>query len=316
MVGVAELKVIDPSSAGAVDAIDAACRSLGFFRIPLSVIDKAVADQAWNDALTFFALPESEKQAVAFPEPGYPYGYSPFAFEALAASVEQTSAPDLKESFSVGPDCSGPIPAVTDGAERWLRSPSQWPVRPATLRASWSAYYRELSTVSEQLLSLMATALDLPDDYFTPMIDRHTSAIRALRYPALASSRPADNGALRAGAHSDYGTVTILRTDGVGGLEVQTLDGGWAPVAPEPGTFVVNLGDSIAQWTNDRWRSTLHRVTTTSNAERHSMAFFHMANWDAVIDCLPTCREPGEAPRHQPAMAGPWLMEKFARSVA
>lgn len=314
--GVTELEVIDPASTGAADAIDRACRSLGFFRIPLSVIDRAVADAAWEDALAFFARPDAEKQIVAFPEPGYPYGYSPFAFETLAASVDQQSAPDLKESFSVGPDCAGPIPPVSDEAERWLRSPSQWPSRPETLRTTWSAYYRQLSVVSERLLSLMATALDLPLDYFAPMIDRHTSAIRALRYPALASDSDADHGALRAGAHSDYGTLTILRTDGVGGLEVQTTDGTWAPVAPEPGTFVVNLGDSIAQWTNDRWRSTVHRVTTTSSAERHSMAFFHMANWDAVIECLPTCREPGRAPRHAPAMAGPWLMEKFARSVA
>ncbi len=315
--GVAELEVIDPSSAGAVEAIDRACRSLGFFRIPLSVIEPTVADAAWNDALAFFSLPEAEKQAVAFPEPGYPYGYSPFAFESLAASIDQPSAPDLKESFSVGPDCAGPIPVVTDNAERWLRSPSQWPQNPVTLQATWSAYYRELSTVSEGLLSLMAIALELPEDYFRPLIDRHTSAIRALRYPALVANNPAvRGGALRAGAHSDYGTVTILRTDGVVGLEVQTLDGTWVPVAPEPETFVVNLGDSIAQWTNDRWRSTLHRVSTASNAERHSMAFFHMANWDTVIECLPTCREPGLPPRHQPAMAGPWLMEKFARSVA
>lgn len=311
--------MIDPSSSDAPAAIDEACRTLGFFRIPIDVIDRRVADEAWDDALGFFAKPEAEKRLVEFPSPGYPYGYSPFAFETLAASVEQPSAPDLKESFSAGPDCAGPIPPATDEAEAWLRSPSVWPAAPTTMRASWAEYYRELSAISATLLSVMAVALDLPASYFAPMIDNHTSAIRALHYPALQSNGAEttdQSEAFRASAHSDYGTVTILRTDGVPGLEVRTTDGDWVPVAPEPETFVVNLGDSIAQWTNDRWRSTLHRVSTISSAERYSLAYFHMANWDAVIECLPTCREPGEEPRHKPAIAGPWLMEKFARSVS
>jgi len=124
-------------------------------------------------------------------------------------------------------------------------------------------------------------------------------------------------GALRAGPHSDYGTLTILRTDGVAGLEVQQPDGSWTPVADEPGTFVVNLGDSIAQWTNDRWRSTVHRVTPVAGGRaRMSMAFFHMANWDARIECLPSCLEPGQQPHHEPVLAGPWLMSKFQKTVA
>lgn len=310
----AELQIIDPNSQGAVAEIDSACRSLGFFRIPLHVIDRDIADAAWSDARAFFALPVDTKQAVVFPEPGYPYGYSPFLFETLAASVDAGSAPDLKESLSVGPDCLGPIPETSDPTERWLRSPSLWPSTPGTLRASWSRYYSALAAVSGRLLGLMATALDLPVDYFDPMIDRHTSALRALRYPTLDTEPPA--GSLRAGAHSDYGTLTILRTDEIPGLEVRTADGRWSAVAPEPDTFVVNLGDSIAQWTNDRWRSTLHRVTTVSRRQRRSIAFFHMANCDAVIECLDTCRVAGREPNHAPAVAGPWLMEKFSRSVS
>ncbi len=99
------------------------------------------------------------------------------------------------------------------------------------------------------------------------------------------------------------------------GLEVHRRDGTWAPVADEPDTFVVNLGDSIARLTNDRWRSTVHRVTTVDRGRRRSLAFFPVANWDARIECLPTCPEPGESPRHEPVLAGPWLMSKFQRSV-
>lgn len=315
----AELEVIDPrlESSTQADAIDRVCRDLGFFRIPFDVIDVQTRERAWDDAAAFFALPEAEKLGAAFPEPGYPYGYAPFEYERLAASDgdlgESVERPDLKETLSVGPDCLGAIPSWTDPSEGWLRSPSMWPAAPASLRQSFSAYFAALSVVSARLLSIMAIALDMPGDHFDSLIDQHTAALRALRYPPL-TSEP-DPNALRAGAHSDYGTLTILRTDGVPGLEVRDASGQWRPVVDEPGTFVVNLGDSIQRWTNDRWRSTVHRVTPVDSGERHSMAFFHMANWNASIECLPTCQSPSNAARYEPVMAGPWLMEKFKRTV-
>ena len=191
-----------------------------------------------------------------------------------------------------------------------------WPADLPELRPAWEAYFRALTEVAEQLMSVMALALELPADYFDSLIDRPITSMRAINYPALADAAPgAPPGALRAGGHSDYGTLTILRTDDVAGLEIQQPDGSWSAVASEPDSFVVNLGDSIAQWTNDRWRSTVHRVALTSPAQRQSFAFFHMANWDATIECLPTCLEPGEAPRHAPVEAGPWLMSKFQSTV-
>ncbi len=309
------LEIIDPDGAvdEQVDAMDRVCRTLGFFRVPFSAVDDGVREAAWEDASHFFALSNEAKMAVAFPSPGYPYGFSPFAAETLAASTGAVSTPDPKETFSVGPDSLGPIPPTSDPTEAWLRSPSMWPAEPASLRESWSAYFRALSDVSARLLSLMALALDLPASYFDPLIDRHTSAMRALHYPTL-DTEPLP-GSLRAGAHSDYGTLTILRTDDVPGLEVQRADGTWMPVTAEPDTFVVNLGDSIAQWTNDRWRSTVHRVTTADPRRRQSMAFFHMANCNAQIECLPTCFAPGDTPKYEPALAGPWLMSKFQKTI-
>ena len=310
-----DLELIDPDGdVGAQAALmDNVCSSLGFFRIPFDCIDGSVREAAWSDARKFFALPEEKKQVVGFPEAGYPYGFSPFQFERLAASQGEDTPPDLKESYSVGPDCLGPAPVDLADDEAWIRSPSMWPTKPVGLRASWSAYFQALSDVSAKLLGIMAVALDLPFDYFDPLIDRHTSAMRALNYPEL-SGAPSDS--LRAGAHSDYGTLTILRTDGVPGLEAQNVDGGWTGIADKPGTFVVNLGDSIAQWTNDRWRSTVHRVTTVDSSARQSMAFFHMANWDAEIACLPTCTDTENPPLYEPALAGPWLMSKFQSTVS
>lgn len=310
-----ELQLIDPDGDRDIQAslMDQVCSSLGFFRIPFDAVDHDVREAAWEDAAQFFQLPDEEKRTVGFPKPGYPYGFSPFEFESLAASQGNSTKPDLKESFSVGPDCAGPShDGVSDG-ERWVRSPSMWPTNPTRLRSSWTAYYRALSDVSNNLLEIMALALDLPDDYFVSLTDRHTSAMRALSYPAIDAPSP---GSLRAGAHTDYGTLTILRTDGVPGLEVQNPDGTWAEIADQPGTFVVNLGDSIERWTNNRWRSTMHRVSVAAPEARQSMAFFHNANWDATIECLPSCTGPDNPPRYEATVAGPWLQSKFQSTVS
>lgn len=291
-----------------------ACAELGFFRIPITSIDPAIAERAWDTATAFFALPAEAKAAVGFPEPGYPYGYSPFGFESLAKSTGDAAAPaDLKESLSVGPDCLDRAGFSNGADDSWIRSPSLWPAELPELRVAWEAYFRALSGVAERLMSVMALALDLPADHFASLIDRPITSMRAINYPLLPNDL--DTPSLRAGAHSDYGTLTILRTDDVAGLEIRQPDGTWSEVVSEPDSFVVNLGDSIAQWTNDRWRSTVHRVALTSPEQRQSFAFFHMANWDATIECLPTCLEPGESPRHAPVEAGPWLMSKFRSTV-
>jgi len=319
------LDVVDLTAPRArqVETMRRACEELGFFRIPLDSIDRGIADRAWEQAAAFFLLPTEEKTAIAFPEPGYPYGYSPFRFETLARSTGDTvGPPDLKESLSVGPDClasaveagNGETVAGDDLAgAAWIRSPSLWPEQLPGLRPAWEAYFQALSEVAGELLSVMALALGLPADYFEAMIDRPITSMRAINYPELPQSQP--QGALRAGAHSDYGTLTILRTDDIAGLEIQQPDGSWTDVSNDPDTFVVNLGDSIAQWTNDRWQSTVHRVALTSTEQRQSFAFFHMANWDAEIECLPTCRDGNEMPGHAPVLAGPWLMSKFQSTV-
>jgi isopenicillin N synthase-like dioxygenase len=313
---VMDLDLIDIDHPDAANRIAHACSTLGFFRLPGSVIDRAIGDNAWRTAAEFFALDAAVKAEVAFPEAGYPYGWSPYKFETLAASLgDRDAAPDLKESFSVGPDCLGQVAgAAMSPDEAWIRSPSLWPSGRDEMRTSWELYFRAMSDVSARLLSLMAVGLGLAPDYFEPLIDRHTSAMRALHYPAIDDLTEV-GASLRAGAHTDYGTLTILRTDDVAGLEIRDPAGVWRPVEPIADSYVVNLGDSIQQWTNDRWLSTMHRVAPVSGQSRQSFAFFHMANWDALIDCLATCRSATDPPRHQPVLAGPWLMSKFQSTV-
>jgi isopenicillin N synthase-like dioxygenase len=208
-------------------------------------------------------------------------------------------------------------PAVRDDpSAAFVFSPNRWPASLPGFEAAMRAQYDAMASLVERLMSMMAVGLGLPADFFVPSIDRHTSALRVLHYPDLAG-RGLEPGQLRAGAHSDYGTLTLLRQDDApGGLEVRGVDGEWHPVPAVEGAYVVNVGDALERWTNDAWRSTVHRVVVpptdaVGSTERQSMAFFHNANWDARLECIPTCVAPGDVPRYEPITAGRHLMDKF-----
>jgi isopenicillin N synthase-like dioxygenase len=190
-----------------------------------------------------------------------------------------------------------------------------WPDAPEGFVAAWRSYYAAMEDLAARIMRLFAAALRLPEDYFASFIDAPVSALRALNYPRQdAAPEP---GQIRAGAHTDYGSLTILLPQaGSQGLEILAPDGAWTPVPPLSGAFVINIGDLMARWTNDRWVSTLHRVVNPSpenggNARRQSMAFFHQPNWDAEIRVLEACLTPGETPKYGPVRSGPYLMSKF-----
>ena len=292
-------------------AIDEACERVGFLTVVGHGVPSELIDTTWRTARDFFDLALADKMTVAMPYPGYPYGYSPLTGESLAASLGHAGHPDLKESFAIGP-VDRPTHTISDPEEAFAWSENLWPKKMPGMRNVWEGYFRACSQLSARILSLMAIALHLPEHHFDPTIDRHTSAMRALNYPVVDEPLP---GQLGAGAHTDYGTLTVLLPDPVqGGLQVQSPDGEWHGVEPVPGSFVVNLGDAMARWTNDRWRSTMHRVLNPQ-ARRQSIAFFHNANWDAVIECLPTCLPSGGNPKYAPIAAGPHLMQKFRSTV-
>ena len=179
-------------------------------------------------------------------------------------------------------------------------APNLWPTRPAPLRAVYTTYFRVMSDLARTLMRLFALALDQPETFFDDKIDKHISRLRVRNYPA--PQEPPRPGQLRAGAHSDYGSLTILKTeDKPGGLQVCNKAGEWVDVPIVPDCFIVNLGDLMARWTNDTWVSTLHRVVNPPLAaadmsRRQSLVFFHNPNYDAVIECIPSCQGP-EQPR-------------------
>ena len=308
----------EPTSFGA--ELDAICHAMGFFQVVGHGISDDIADAAWASATAFFDLPLKERLAVASLEPGYPYGYSPLAAETLSRSSGEVTPPDLKEVFNVGP-VDLPVHQFADPGEAWAYSPNLWPdMALPELRSTWEPYYRAMLALSDRLMSLFARVLGLPPGLFADKIDRSPSALRAINYPDL-QQEPA-LGQLRASAHTDYGTLTILRQDNApGGLEVlDNRRGVWVPVDYIPGAFVINIGDLMARWTNDRWRSALHRVVNPpsglrTTTRRQSIAFFHNANYDCRVECLSSCLTSGESPRYSPVLAGPYLMDRFQKTV-
>jgi isopenicillin N synthase-like dioxygenase len=303
--------VVDLAATDAPAAVADAASRCGFLSIVGHGVAPDVSDAAWAQARAFFDLPLDDKMTVAMPRPGYPYGYSPLMGETLAASLGNGGPPDYKESFAIGP-VDPPQHALTDPDESFAWSANLWPTALPEFRDAWETYFREMSALAARLLSTMAVALGLAPSHFESSIDRHTSAMRALNYPTPTSTNP---GQIGAGAHTDYGTLTILLADPVQqGLQVRDSVGEWHSLTAEPGSFIVNLGDAMARWTNDRWRSTLHRVVLPT-ARRQSIAFFHNANWDAIIECLPTCQSADEPAKYAPIAAGPHLMSKFRSTV-
>ncbi|HEY3543780.1 MAG TPA: 2-oxoglutarate and iron-dependent oxygenase domain-containing protein [Gaiellaceae bacterium] len=229
-----------------------ACEEVGFLTVVGHGVDGDLVDEVAARSRAFFDLPDAEKERFRGPAEtrGLPV-YRPLGAETLGANA------DRKASLDWGPSLTGVA----------------WPN--AELRAAYERYYAEMQRVAGTLVAAFGAALgrDLASEF-----DDRSSSLRVIDYPA-------DGGAgARAGAHRDYGCLTIIRSDAPG-LEVQTRSGRWLAVQPPAGGFVVNIGDLMQFWTAERWVSTLHRVVGEDDApRRQSLVFFHNPRADAVIN--------------------------------
>jgi len=293
--------------------IDEACTALGFLIISGHPVPERLIEEMRRVSRAFFDLPREEKLRLKMPPDRY-RGYIGLGDEALSYSLGETSPPDWKESFSIGP-----FNTPDDAYHRAARpghffAPNLWPERPADFRSVWEAYFSAMERLSTDLMRLFALGLGMDEHFFDDKVDHHITNFSVIHYPEQAKA-PLP-GQLRAGAHTDYGSLTIVKPDAApGGLQVRGKDGAWIDVPVIPGTFVVNLGDLMAEWTNDRWVSTLHRVVNPPRdqalgSRRLSMTFFHQPNYDAVIECLPTCTGPGRPPRYGRTTSGEHVWAK------
>jgi isopenicillin N synthase-like dioxygenase len=221
---------------------------------------------------------------------------------ALARSRGEETPPELMERFTVG---------QFDTA---VQAENRWPQAVPALQPAAKQYYRAMERLAADLMSLLARALGLADRHFEPYFDRHVSLLVTNFYPP--QHQPPAPGQLRAGAHTDYGSLTILApARSPGGLQVRNHDGSWEDVPKVDGSFVVNLGDLMARWTNDRWVSTMHRVVnpdrTSPQTSRMSLVFFQQPNNDVIISCIPTCIDASNPARYEPVAAGEHISGKL-----
>ncbi len=279
--------------------VDNHLRRSGFLLLTGHGVDAGLIRETRDVAGRFFALDDGVKRSFRPAADGAP-GYQPLAGGgALARTLGGDGPPDPKESFTTGPLAAAPDPALA----RWFPAP-RWPDVPGFAEV-WTAYYRAMDELATRLLALFARALELPDDWFAAFCRHPTSTLSAVRYPATSA-------AIRAGEHSDYGTLTILhKQPGADDLEVRTPDGGWTRLRPGDGTLVVNTGDLLARWTGDRWVSTVHRVVGGPRPGV-SLGFFHQPDADALVGALPGHGSAG----YPPVRAGEHLAAKMTSQHA
>jgi isopenicillin N synthase-like dioxygenase len=295
----------DDRATGAVaDAIDESCREIGFFLVTGHGIEPGARADLLAAAQRFFALPVEDKEALAIGRSDCHRGYVGLATETLDDA--NTLAGDLKETLDTGEEHGPDHPEVVAGTP--LHGPNQLPDLPG-FRTALERYRAQSIAAAEAIQRAMARALGLDDGYFGALGDTMYH-LRLIHYPPQAALPPAD-GQLGCGAHTDYGTLTVLADDGVGGLQVMRRDGRWLDVSVPENAVVVNLGDLMAIWTNDRWVSTPHRVVNPPDVDRYSLPLFVTPPFHAEISCLDGCLAPGERPRYEPLVSGPYLLSRF-----
>jgi isopenicillin N synthase-like dioxygenase len=259
-------------SAAVGRAIDDACRSVGFFIIVGHGIDASLRARLDDSARRFFALDESEKAEIAMPRGGRAWrGWFPLGGE-LTSGV-----PDRKEGIYFGAE------RAADG--RPLRGPNLFPRRPAELRGAVLAYVDALTALGHTVLGGVSLGLGLERDWFRMRLTADPVVLfRIFHYPPATASEPSEGWGV--GEHTDYGLLTMLAQDDVGGLQVRSATG-WIDVPADPDALVCNVGDMLERMTGGRYRSTPHRARNAGTRGRLSFPFFFDPGWDAEVVPVP-----------------------------
>lgn len=298
--------------------IGEACERIGFFAISGAPVPQPEIDRVFATAAAFYDQPQAVKDRFRPDASASPRGYHKLGTKNLAKTLGYDNPPDLREQFYIGPlvDRSAEFRRHPEAA--FLYAPNIWPDTPADYRPVFTSYYRTMEALGRDLMAMFALALDLEETFFDDKIDRNFSTLPANDYPALDYEPLPDQ--VRCGEHSDFGSLTILAIGGKeSGLEVRTRDGSWTPATTEAGQFIVNIGDMMQRWTNDRWTSNLHRVVNPPTGEgvtrrRQSVGYFLHPNYDAEIACLSGCAEGGG--KYEPVMAGELMRRKMQSRAA
>lgn len=303
--------------------VDEVYRTTGFLTVAGHGVPSAVRNEMLDTTAAFFDLPVSEKSRYEVANKTDNRGYAAEGTEALAYSLgdeakslgQAPTAPDLFEAFNAGRENVLDQDKAYYDQYRQFFAPNVWPQVPVSMRQVWINYQEAVRQVSDDLLHLFAIALDLEPSFFIDRTRRAIATTRAINYERRANAPAPEPGQVRMGAHTDYGVLTVLLADNVPGLQVRHNQA-WIDVEVPDESFVVNIGDMIATWTNDRWVSTLHRVvpppvSSDGPVRRRSVASFFEADPDAIVEPVPTCVSEDNPARYKPMTAGDYLLAKL-----
>ena len=306
-----------PAERSAVAAsIDDAFRTCGFLTLTGHGVASATIDAAFEQAHAFFSLPEDIKRRSVPPALNVFRGYNGVASQRSGNKFKKSLPPDLRENYMMSRiDVSDPYFSRPEFGATY--APNIWPQEPAGYRVAWEQFYREMDDLANRLMRICAVALEIEENFFDSRNDRASSTCVANHYPAQAT--PPEPGQLRAGAHSDVGSVTLLLQERAhGGLQVLDKTDTWRDVVTEKHQIIVNVGDLLAQWTNDRWVSTKHRVVNPprehATTDRMSLSYFQHPNYDAEVACIPTCVTPGNPEKYPPITAGEHMHRRMMQA--
>ncbi|OQD74051.1 hypothetical protein PENDEC_c012G06844 [Penicillium decumbens] len=295
-----------------------AFKHVGFAYIKNHGVPQELIDEAFSWSQKFFALPQSDKDKAPHPPVGwYHRGYSGIGREKVVQMVfdqegiaEKRKVPDMKESFELGNENDERMPNI------WI--PEE--VLPG-FRAFFTKFFGTCYSIEQLMLKTIAVGMGLEEDFFLRYHQTRSNQCRLLHYPPVEEELLREGKAERIAAHSDFGTMTILFQDEVGGLEVEDIHekGKFNPAPYIPGTAVVNIGDLLMRWSNDELKSTLHRVRAPPLAvsdagfsgritrPRYSIPYFISPDRDRVIDCLPGCYGPDRPKKYEPIVSKDYI---------
>lgn len=298
----------DPADKRAVaDAIGTACEGIGFFYLTNHGIPSQTTRGIFDASRRFFDLPlETRLNPDLLISPEHSRGYQPVG----ARHYADTAAPDKMEAFKYQRELPPNDPDLLAGDR--IQQPNKWPSGLPDWRKTLLDYFEAVDCVAANLLKAFALALGLEESYFLGFYTKPLTQVSLLHYPPA----PVVDGHFGNRPHADATAFTIVLQDDVPGLEVLTRSGRWATVPPTEGSFVVNIGDYMARWTNDRFRSTQHRVVNRTGQERFSVPYFAIPDYDAVIECVATCRNAGAPTKYEPLHVGNAIRQKFSGDYA
>jgi isopenicillin N synthase-like dioxygenase len=267
-----------------------ACETIGFFYVANHGIPAPVFDGIFNATRRYFDLRLDQRMPHLMDE-RFRRGFMP-----QGINQHPGYAPDIKESYEIGVDLPLDDPDVKAGLP--LHGPNRWPADCPWLRPAAEAYLAETTALGKRLLRVFAVSLGMAPDYFLQYCTKPMVQMRLFHYPPEAPI--SDDKAFGVAPHSDYGMITLLKRDGE-----------WVAAPFIPGTLVVNIGDLFQRWTNDIYRSNLHRVINRTGKERYSIPTFFNLDYDAMVSCLPTCQSPELPAKYQPIKSGDYLLSRF-----